>query len=280
MRKIVIVFILFLPLVSIAAVQQEEIVSEENELEVHESIRVQNLPALDNPNCVGWLVSSFREIDWSNPESLKAELALYWACNGTPYIEKPYFRNYYILSFSDSLTIHTYDPETMELYRPISYKMERNGSSFLIYASDSLVVESTPYSIYGDHYVTSNRLRVPVNVAENNVWFAEGADNTENCSWFSNNVNLVAYSSKVRDSVVKENLYTQFQTFTFGEKLVVKTHDVIKDEVIKTEEFEYTTKANDPFTVLVHFSNFSAEFSLFIAPDSILNKFLVVKCVD
>jgi hypothetical protein len=280
MRNIFIVFILFLSLVNIAFAQEKEPVSEGKELEVHDPIRGHYLPALDNPKCFRWSVSIFGEIDWSNPESLMSEISLHPLCDEFPNVDNP-SKNYYIFSFTDSLTIDTYDRNAKEFKRSISYKIERNKDfGFLIYVSDSRVIELYPNSIYDDHYDISTRYRIPMNVAGGNVWLASGVDNTENCTKFRNNKLLALYSTGLMDFVVMNKVYSQFQIFTFGEKLVVETYDRIKDEVIKTEEFEYTTKADDSYTLLVHFSNFSAEFKAFGTGNTARHKYFIVECVN
>lgn len=283
MRKLVVVFILFISLFNSTSAQQKEPLTEENELEVHEFPIFDVLPALDDSECFRWLVYSQGDVDWSNPESLMSGMTLHPICGELPYIEKSYNESYYIFSFKDSLTIETYDPVTKELGKPISYKIAHNeypNSGFLIYAFDSMVIELFPYSVYQNHYGTSTRYRIPMDVAGNNVWLASGVDNTENCAQFRNNNLLAAYSTEIMDFVVKNKVYTQFQIFTFGEKLVVQTYDRLKDEVIKTEKFEYAIKVNDPLTLLVHFSNFSAEFSAYDSYNSARYTYFVVECMD
>ena len=283
MRKVVIIFILFLSLFNSTSAQQKDTVTEENELEVYEFPIFDILPALDDPECFRWLVYSNGAVDWSNPESLMSGMLLYPVCGELPYIEKPYNESYYIFSFKDSLTIETYDPVTKKLAHPISYKIEDNeypNIGFLIYASDSMVIELFPSSVYQNYYGTSTRYRIPMDVAGNNVWIASGVDNTVNCAQFRNNNLLVDYSTGIMDFVVKNKVYTQFQIFTFGKKLVVQTYDRLKDEVIKTQEFEYAKKANDPLTLLVQFSNFSAEFSAYDSHNIARYKYFVVKCID
>ena len=283
MRKLVVIFILFLSLFNSTSAQQKEPVKEENELEVYEFPIFEMLPALDDPECFRWLVYSQGDVDWSNPESLMSGMALYPICGELPYIEKPYNESYYVFSFKDSLTIETYHPATRKLAHLISYKIERSKypySGFLIYASDSMLIELFPYSVYQNHYGTSARYRIPMDVAGNNVWLASGVDNTENCAQFRNNNLLVDYSTGIMDFVVKNKVYTQFQIFTFGEKLVVQTYDRLKDEVIKTEKFEYAKKVNDPLTLLVHFSTFSAEFSAYDSYKSARYTYFVVECMD
>ena len=86
MRKIVIVFILFLSLFNTTSAQQKEPVTEENEPEVYEFPIFDILPALDDPECYRWLVYSNGDVDWSNSESLMSGMTLYPVCDELPEI--------------------------------------------------------------------------------------------------------------------------------------------------------------------------------------------------
>lgn len=277
MRRIFLIpILLFLTINAYAQQEKSEPISQD-------PIEFVRLPFLDNPEHFRWIVVSPKNVDWTNPESYLNYITLNYYDGQLPDVSVLSRNSYHVFSFSDSLTIQTYNAVKKELGPPLSFRMERienRMNGFLIHVSEFELVEFRAFSVYDNHYGTKARIRIHLDDPEKNVWLAEGVNNTENCSQFTNNKLLLPYSKAHMDYAVKNKLGTQFQIFTFGEKLLVQTYDRIKDELIKTEEFQYISKANAPFTKLVYFSGFTAEFTAYDCYDYSRFRRFYVKCVD
>jgi len=285
MRRLFLLPILFLTLTNNAYAQQEKdaLNSEKSEPINQDPIELDMLPLLDDPDHFMWIVRSPKNVDWKKPESFLNYITLGPFDGQFPDIHTFERSSYHIFSFSDSLTIQTYNPIRKKLLPSVSFSLERTENKlngFLIHVSEFELVEFNAFSVYGNHYGTTARFRIPLDDPKKNVWLAEGVDNTENCTKFTNNKLLLPYSKAHVDYAVKNKLGTQFQIFTFGEKLLVQTYDSVKDEFIKTEEFEFTSKVNDPFTKLVYFSDFTAEFIAYDCYNYSRYRRFYLKCID
>ena len=65
-------------------------------------------------------------------------------------------------------------------------------------------------------------------------------------------------------------------------KKIIKNYEKeeYKFETIKSEEFEFTSKVNDPFSKLIYFSDFTAEFIAYDCYDYARYRRFYVKCID
>lgn len=252
-------------------------------LKVNDSTSFEKLPSLNDPEHPKWIAVCPKNTDFNNPESFMNHITL-GPFDGEFPDKYDFPRNsLHLFSFGDSLTIQTYDPVEHKLLTPVSYKLEQKEnttSSFFIYAFPSKLIEFNAYNVYGNHYGTRIRYRIPMHDSINNVWLVAGLENTVNCAKFKDNNFCLPYSIKHIDYAVKNKICTQFQIFTFGNELVVQTYDQVKDEIIKTEFFNYTIKEDDPLTTLVYFPDFTAELKAYDTYYLDRYQFFSVDCAD
>lgn len=262
--------------------QKKESKSKSIKLNINDSKSYERLPSLNDPDHPKWIAFCSENIDFNHPESFMNYITLA-PFNGIFPVKQDFSKSsFHLFTFGDRLTIQKYDPVDDKLLAPVSYKIEQKENttySFYIYVSPFGVIEFNAYNVYGNHYATQFKYRIPMNDGII-VWLANGVDNTISCAQFKNNKFCLPYRKEYMVNAVKNKISTQFQIFTFGDELMVQTYDQVKDKIIKTEMFNYTIKEDDPLTTIVYFTDFTAEFKAYDSFRLNRYQYFSVVCAD
>lgn len=103
----------------------------------------------NDPGSNGFMHFSEEHVDWSKPESFLKALVFYDYYDPTLFPPEFEDKVCYVFSFSDSLTIQTYDRINKQLIQPKSFKIDDSG---IIHLSESDGIDIELFSIYGDHW--------------------------------------------------------------------------------------------------------------------------------